>query len=40
LLTSTSLSVQKTNDAARRYQQLSFTVVKENSEDYVMVCNL
>lgn len=38
--THTSLSVQKANYAAKWYQQLGFTVVKENSEDYVMIKQL
>ncbi len=38
--THTSLSVQKANYAARWYQQMGFTVVKENSEDYVMIKQL
>ena len=35
-----SLSVQKANYAAKWYQQLGFTVVKENSEDYIMIKQL
>lgn len=35
-----SLSVQKDNYAYRMYQNLGFEVVKEDQEDYVMVCRL
>ena len=36
----TSLSVQKANYAARMYQKAGFQVVKENEEEYIMVCLL
>ena len=36
----TSLSVQKENYAARMYQKAGFQVVKENEEEYIMVCSL
>lgn len=35
-----SLSVQKINYAVGMYEKLGFEVVRENEEDYVMVCNL
>lgn len=35
-----SLSVQKANYAVRMYKKLGFEVVRENEEDYVMVCKL
>ena len=35
-----SLSVQKANYAARMYKALGFRVVRENEEDYIMVCEL
>ena len=35
-----SLSVQKNNYAVKMYKQLGFTVVDENSEEYIMVVNL
>lgn len=35
-----SLSVQKANYAVRMYMKLGFKVVRENEEEYVMVCNL
>ena len=37
---SVSLSVQKENFAVKMYKQLGFTVVDENSEEYIMVVNL
>ena len=36
----TSLSVQKANYAVRMYQKAGFQVVKENEEEYIMVCSL
>lgn len=35
-----SLSVQKANYAVKIYKQAGFTVVDENSEEYIMVVNL
>ncbi|MGT2666306.1 GNAT family N-acetyltransferase [Streptococcus rifensis] len=35
-----SLSVQKANYAVSMYQKVGFKVVRENEEDYVMVCKL
>ncbi len=35
-----SLSVQKANYASAWYLSLGFRIVKENEEDYVMVCDL
>lgn len=35
-----SLSVQKANDAYRLYLKVGFTVVYENEEEYIMVCDL
>lgn len=35
-----SLSVQKINYAVGMYKKVGFEVVRENEEDYVMVCNL
>lgn len=35
-----SLSVGKSNQAARLYQKLGFNIVKENEHDYLMVLNL
>ncbi len=36
----TSLSVQKANYAVNMYRKLGFEVVKENEEEYIMVCRL
>lgn len=36
----TSLSVQKANYAVSMYQKVGFQVVKENEEEYIMVCRL
>lgn len=36
----TSLSVQKANYAVNMYQKVGFEVVKENEEEYIMVCQL
>lgn len=35
-----SLAVQKDNYAVEMYRKLGFGIVRENAEDYVMVCNL
>lgn len=35
-----SLSVQKANYAYRLYLKLGFTVVDENEEEYIMICDL
>jgi len=35
-----SLSVQKTNPAARLYQRFGFQTISENDEDYIMKCEL
>jgi ribosomal protein S18 acetylase RimI-like enzyme len=35
-----SLSVQKANYAVRMYEKVGFKTVKENSEEYIMVCVL
>lgn len=35
-----SLSVQKENYAYRLYLKVGFTIVGENEEEYIMVCNL
>jgi ribosomal protein S18 acetylase RimI-like enzyme len=36
----TSLSVQKANPAVRLYQRMGYEIIRENSEDYIMVKNL
>lgn len=36
----TSLSVQKANYAVNMYRKAGFEVVKENEEEYIMVCQL
>lgn len=36
----TSLSVQKVNYAVNMYRKVGFEVVKENEEEYIMVCRL
>lgn len=36
----TSLSVQKANYAVNMYRKVGFQVVKENEEEYIMVCQL
>ena len=36
----TSLSVQKANYAVNMYRKVGFEVVKENEEEYIMVCEL
>ena len=38
--TQTSLSVQKANYAVNMYRKLGFETVKENEEEYIMVCRL
>lgn len=35
-----SLSVQKANYAVDMYQKVGFEVVKENEEEYIMICQL
>ena len=35
-----SLSVQKANYAVNMYRKVGFAVVKENEEEYIMVCRL
>jgi len=35
-----SLSVQKINYAVSMYKKVGFEVVRENEEDYVMICKL
>ncbi|MBP5239458.1 MAG: GNAT family N-acetyltransferase [Oscillospiraceae bacterium] len=35
-----SLAVQKANDAVRMYERLGFRTVRENDEEYIMVCEL
>ena len=35
-----SLSVQKANYAAKLYQKVGFEIVRENEEEYIMVCYL
>lgn len=35
-----SLSVQKMNYAVRMYENVGFEVIRENEEDYIMVCKL
>ncbi len=36
----TSLAVQKANYAVRMYEKVGFSVVDENEEEYIMVCEL
>lgn len=36
----TSLAVQKANYAVKMYKKVGFQVVDENSEEYIMVCEL
>ena len=38
--TQVSLSVQKANYAVNMYRKLGFETVKENAEEYIMVCQL
>jgi len=35
-----SLSVQKANYAVKLYKRVGFTVIDENDEEYIMVCDL
>ena len=35
-----SLSVQKANYAAKMYLKIGFEIVRENDEEFVMICNL
>lgn len=35
-----SLAVQKANYAVRMYENVGFTTVNENEEEYIMVCDL
>lgn len=35
-----SLSVQKANYAAEMYRKIGFDIVRENEEEWIMVCNL
>ena len=35
-----SLSVQKANYAAKMYEKVGFRAIDENSEEYIMVCEL
>ena len=35
-----SLSVQKANYAAKMYQKIGFDIIRENKEEWIMVCNL
>ena len=35
-----SLSVQKANYAVNMYRKLGFEAIKENEEEYIMVCRL
>ncbi len=35
-----SLAVQKANHAVRMYEKLGFRAVRENDEEYIMVCEL
>ena len=35
-----SLSVQKTNYAAKMYLKVGFKIVRENEEEYIMICHL
>lgn len=35
-----SLSVQKKNYAFNMYKNVGFEIVRENKEDYIMVCRL
>ncbi|MBQ5320226.1 MAG: GNAT family N-acetyltransferase [Oscillospiraceae bacterium] len=36
----TSLAVQKANYAVRMYKKVGFSIVDENDEEYIMVCEL
>ena len=35
-----SLAVQKTNYAVKMYEKLGFRTVDENTEEYIMICDL
>ena len=35
-----SLSVQKANYAAEMYRKIGFDIVRENEEEWIMICNL
>ena len=35
-----SLSVQKANYAAKMYLKIGFEIIKENEEEYIMICHL
>ena len=35
-----SLSVQKANYAAEMYRKIGFDIIRENTEEWIMVCNL
>ena len=35
-----SLAVQKANDAVKLYQRVGFEIVDENTEEYIMACDL
>ena len=35
-----SLSVQKANYAAEMYRKIGFEIIKENEDEWIMVCNL
>ena len=35
-----SLAVQKTNYAVKMYKKVGFKIIDENSEEYIMVCDL
>lgn len=35
-----SLSVQKANYAAEMYRKIGFDIIRENKEEWIMVCNL
>ena len=36
----TSLAVQKANYAVKMYKKVGFSVIDENDEEYIMVCEL
>ena len=35
-----SLAVQKANYAVRMYEKVGFNVIDENTEEYIMICDL
>ena len=37
---SASLSVQKTNYAAGMYRKIGFEIVKDNGDEWIMICGL